>query len=120
MAVPFVPPPRNRCTYLTPHDLRRLDWACAPIGKRFGDLPYLVGSVQTRDDYRDIDIRLIMPDEELKAMTGDSQERHWLLNAAFTALIESMVKMPKPIDFQFQSQTEAATEDGPRNPLGMR
>lgn len=114
------PPKRNRACYLTPHQMRRLDWACAPIAKKFGDCPYLVGSVQTRDDYRDIDIRLIMPDDELAAMIGGSQERHFLLNAAFTALIESMANLPKPIDFQFQSATEAATEGGPRNPLGMR
>mgnify|MGYP000904052687 CR=1 FL=1 len=111
---------RQRATYLTPHDLRRLDWACKPIAAAFDNTPYLVGSVQTRDDYRDIDIRLILPDAQLEAMTGGSQRLHWLLDAAFTSLLESMCRMPKPIDFQFQSETEAEKETGARNPLGMR
>lgn len=111
---------RKRCSYLTPHELRRLDWACHPIAKRFDDLPYLVGSCMQREDFRDIDIRLILPDEQLAAMTGGNQERHYLLNVAFTTFIESMVRLRKPIDFQFQSATEAATYDGDRNPLGMR
>lgn len=112
--------PRKRCCYLTPHEMRRLDWSCRPIAKWFGDCPYLVGSVMQHDNFRDIDIRLILPDEVLTAMTFGSQEVHFLMNAAFTSLIESMANMRKPIDFQFQSASEAATEDGPRNPLGMR
>lgn len=107
-------------SYLSPPDLRRLDWACAPIRQAFGTPPYLVGSVLMRPDYRDIDIRLILDDEQVERMFPTDGVR-LLLNVALSDLIARAAGVRAPIDFQIQSMTEAnVPEHGLRNPLGIR
>jgi hypothetical protein len=111
---------KRRVTFMTPHEVRRLDWACAPVRRVFG-APFLVGSVLTSPDYRDIDIRLVLPDDEFDALTGGSHARHMLLNVAFTDLIARAANAPASIDFQFQAASDAEAFEGqPRNPLGVR
>jgi hypothetical protein len=124
---------KARASYLSPPDFHRLDWACRPIAEAFGEPPYLVGSVLTRPDFRDIDIRLILDDAAAeRVLTGESFEVHCdgnpnacrlLLNIAFSDLIASIAHAPAPIDFQIQSMTEANAPEyahGMRNPLGIR
>lgn len=126
---------RKRICYLTPHELRRLDWAVQPVVRAFADdcafnaRAYLVGSALTRDDYRDIDVRLVLTDKAFKKLTGVTgdvpyaavlRDRHHVLNVAFTALIDQAANLRRPVDFQFQSASENAEFDGPRNPLGGR
>lgn len=109
-----------RASYLSPPDFRRLDWACAPIRQAFGTPPYLVGSVLTRPDYRDIDIRLILGDDVVERMFPTDGVR-LLLNVALSDLISRAANVRAPIDFQIQSMTEAnVPEHGVRNPLGIR
>lgn len=117
-------------SYLSPPDLHRLNWACSPISQAFGEPPYLVGSVLTRPDYRDIDIRLILDDEAVERMfntngtyfdEGNPNAVRLLLNIALSDLIARAANAPRPIDFQIQSMTEAnVPEHGMRNPLGIR
>jgi hypothetical protein len=119
-----------RSTFLSPPDLHRLDWACRPIRDAFGGPPYLVGSVLTRPDFRDIDIRLILDDEAVERMfnshgtyfdDGDPKAIRLLVNIALSDLIARAANAPAPIDFQIQSMSEAnVPEHGARNPLGMR
>jgi hypothetical protein len=116
-------------SYLSPPDFHRLNWACQPVRAAFGSPPYLVGSVLTRPDYRDIDLRLILDDEVYDAMFGAvdglTTERRTgatllLLNIAVSDLIAKAANVRAPIDFQFQSMTEAnVPEHGMRNPMGM-
>lgn len=125
-------PSIRAASYLSPPDLHRLDWACVPIRKAFGDPPYLVGSVLTRPDFRDIDLRLILDDDVIERMFGaddlyglpDRPSPHplrMLLNIALSDLIASAANAPAPIDFQIQSMTEAnVPEHGMRNPMGVR
>jgi PBP1b-binding outer membrane lipoprotein LpoB len=111
----------QRSTYLSPPDLHRLDWACRPIAVAFGEPPYLVGSVLTRPDFRDIDIRLILDDDTVQRMFADHPRARLLLNIALTDLIARAANAPAPIDFQIQSMTEAnVSEHGARNQLGVR
>ena len=123
--------PRERAAgYLSPPDMHRLDWACVPIRRAFGTPPYLVGSVHTRPDFRDIDIRLILDDEVVEGMfgvqgkwyQGHTDRVRLLLNIALSDLIAKAAGLPWPIDFQIQSMTEANGEYGGqmRNPLGVR
>jgi hypothetical protein len=113
-------PSERRASYLSPPDFRRLDWACAPIRNAYRTPPYLVGSVLTRPDYRDIDIRLILDDDEVERMFPTDSVR-LLLNVALSDLIAKAANAPAPIDFQIQSMTEAnVPEHGMRNPLGIR
>lgn len=110
----------RRASYLSPPDFLRLDWACAPIRSAFGTPPYLVGSVLTRPDYRDIDIRLILDDEQAQRMFPTDGVR-LLFNVALSDLIAKAAGVHAPIDFQIQSMTEAnVPEHGARNPLGIR
>lgn len=90
----------------------------------FGEPPYLVGSVlQTKTQWRDVDVRLILDDEAYAAMglgdpKGDHTNGKWVaLCWAFSELGRAMTGLP--IDFQIQQQTYAnKTYDGPRNALG--
>lgn len=121
-------------SYLSPPDLHRLDWACTPIRRAFGTPPYLVGSVLTRPDFRDIDLRLILKPEEITGMFGaelryggtpeqPEPNRRWLLvEIALSDLIAKSANLPWPIDFQIQSMSEANGEYGGqmRNPMGVR
>jgi len=124
----------RHASYLTPHDLRRLDWACRPVIAAFADVAaygphaYLVGSALQHADYRDIDVRLILKDKAYKRITGQHPEtpfpngpRLALLNVALTTLVASSAGLSRPIDFQVQSASENATfASSPRCSLGSR
>jgi GNAT superfamily N-acetyltransferase len=94
----------------------------------FGFPPYLVGSALCRTDYRDVDIRLILSDEQYEAWAlGHPHDPHrnarWVsLVLAYSALGTQMIGLP--IDFQIQQQTFAnkrfSREDGHnRSCIGM-
>ena len=122
-------PQKRPASYLSVPDFQRLNWACIPIREAFGEPPYLVGSVLTRPDFRDIDIRLILADNVMDRMlchagfghhdSGDPARVRLLSNIALSDLIAHAANAPAPIDFQIQSMTEAHTEHGMRNPLGV-
>ena len=114
--------PRARSvSYLTVPDFHRLNWARVPIAQAFGETPYLVGSVLTRPDYRDVDLRLILDDDrhaELFPADGPRTLRLFL-GCAVSDWLARMTGLP--IDFQFQSMAEAnVPEHGLRNPMGLR
>jgi hypothetical protein len=113
----------SRSGGLSPADKNRLGWACKPIRDAFGAYPYLVGSALDDSDYRDIDIRLILDDDDFCRMfagRGDGMARLRLVNTALSALIQQASGLSKPIDFQIQPQSYANEEHSkPRNPLGM-
>lgn len=111
-------------SYLSPPDFQRLDLACYPIYRAYG-AAYLVGSVLTRPDFRDIDLRYILFDEEYDRMfpgeDADSPRKLCLLNVALSRMIADSAQLAWPVDFQFQRMTEANAEfDGMRNPMGTR
>jgi hypothetical protein len=89
----------------------------------FGTPPYLVGSALMNKQWRDVDIRLILSDENYAALgLGDPkramQNGKWVaLCLAFSALGRQMTNLP--IDFQIQQQTHAnAAYSGNRSSLG--
>jgi hypothetical protein len=76
----------------------------------FGHTAYHVGSSLTSKDWRDVDVRLILPDDEFVDRFGEhaSAETNPKLAAitlAFSALGSQMTGLP--IDFQIQSQSRA-------------
>jgi len=90
----------------------------------FGDCPYLVGSAVRGKSWRDVDVRLILPDEEYDALFGPRQgamqtNAKWsLFCAAFSALAKEQTGLP--VDFQFDRRTEANQQhEGTRQPLGI-
>ena len=90
------------------------------IDQAFGHVPYHVGSSLTeKARYRDVDVRLILPDDEFAVYFGDPLKPGWngprlnLWSHAWTTFGKKLTGLP--IDFQFQQQTIANdAEDGPR------
>ena len=93
------------------------------VFRAFGYLPYHVGSSLTdKHGWRDVDVRLIIPDAEYERMgLGDPRLQH--LNARWVSLVLAWSAFGKtltglPIDFQIQQQSYAnETEDHPRSAL---
>lgn len=109
----------RRASCLSPPDFHRLNWACRPVHDAYNTPPYLVGSVLTGPEFRDIDLRLILDDAEFAAMVPNPEIGR-LLNIALSDLIARAAGLAWPIDFQIQPMTEANAIDGMRNPMGMR
>lgn len=94
------------------------------IRDAYGHVPYLVGSATRGKQWRDVDVRLILPDDEFDVMFGSQRPfglgaQFCLLSAAISALGEKYTGLP--IDFQFQPQTHANEQypQGFRQPLGI-
>lgn len=108
---------KKRVSFLTVSEFFRLDAACASIASAW-DEPYLVGSVLTRPDYRDVDLRLMLPDDQFAAMFQNKYAL-LLMNTTVSDWLKAMTSLP--IDFQFQDHTKANVEhQGMRNPMGQR
>lgn len=76
----------------------------------FGHIPYHVGSSLTTKQWRDVDVRLILADEEFKTLFGDGANAETnpklaAITLAFSALGKEMTGLP--IDFQIQPQSHA-------------
>lgn len=102
-----------------------LDSWARDIIDAYDHVPYLVGTAARFKQWRDVDVRLILPDAQFDAMfpayaTCNQLDPLWsLLCAAVSEL--GKLRTGLPIDFQFQRMTDAnARYDGPRHPLGMR
>lgn len=87
----------------------------AHISQAFGHTPYQVGSSLTqKGGWRDVDVRLILPDDEYEEFFGDpftkqhNGPRLMMWDLAWTMLGRELTKLP--IDFQFQQQTLANEE----------
>lgn len=91
----------------------------------FGHRPYHVGSsLLNKTGWRDVDVRLLLPDDEFDALVGPepSLARNPRLaahNLAWSTLGRDMTGLP--IDFQLQRRTDANAEfEGPRGALALK
>jgi hypothetical protein len=99
------------------------EWVNLAFGDAFG--VYLVGSAARSKQWRDVDVRLILPDEEYASLFGKPRvpvqagPLYALLCAAISSLGKEMTGLP--IDFQIDQQTEvnARTEGQVRVALGF-
>lgn len=103
-----------------------LELACRDICDAFdGYGCYVVGSSLDRPDWRDVDLRFIMPDGAFAVLFPDAG-RHWEQDARWLLLTVSISeRLSKvtglPIDFQFQPQTHAnKRHNGKRSAIGLR
>jgi len=103
-----------------------LEQACQHVRAAFGSFGiYQVGSSLERQDWRDVDLRYILPDDEFAGLFPDAgdhweQDPRWLL---LTVAISDWLSKHSglPVDFQFQPQTHAnARHKGRRNAIGLR
>lgn len=109
---------RRKVSYLNVVQFHRLEHACRIVVDGLGHPPYLVGSSTERPDYRDVDLRSILPDDEFDALFGGRVE-FWSLFCLGVGTYLSEVS-GLPIDYQVQRQTQA-NEKYPgkeRNPMG--
>lgn len=97
------------------------------IDMAFGHVPYLVGSAAEGKGWRDVDVRLMLPDEQFDALfpaavgeAGTLNDARWsLLCAAISDLGRQRTGLP--IDFQIQRQSDANGRygGGVRHALGL-
>lgn len=93
------------------------------INDAFGHLPYLVGTAAMGKQWRDVDVRLILPDDEFDAffppVARDEPDGRWgLLCAAISELARQRTGLP--VDFQIQRQSYANDRfPGVRHALGL-
>lgn len=83
---------------------------------------YHVGSSITRKDYRDVDVRLILPDAEFERLFGGGDHHPSYLDFWFLVCWSVSEWMQKrtglPVDFQIQAIGSKDNKDkGPRNAL---
>lgn len=94
------------------------------IEAAFGHVPYLVGSAARGKRWRDVDVRLILPDDEFDQLfpqhlgPGPCDGKWALLCAAISEL--GKLRTGLPIDFQIQRATDAnRLYPGIRHALGI-
>lgn len=118
-------PKRIKGIYIGAPACFALELACREITNAFGLYGcFVVGSSLDRPDWRDIDIRFIMPDDEF-AKVFPQAGQHWehdsrwlLLTVSISEHLSKVTGLP--IDFQFQPQTHANEKHkGPRNAIGF-
>lgn len=126
-----APPPRKKLIYVGAPACFALEMACQTLHRAFcrgGGGIYLVGSALERPDWRDIDLRLILPDDEFKQLfpgTGPVEHSHCEFDPRWMVMTTSIsawlsVQSGLPVDFQFQSRTHAnERHKGRRNAMGM-
>lgn len=110
----------TRHCYLSTVELHRLDRACRDLWAFARDNDggvYLVGSVNERPDYRDVDVRMILPDPAFDRLFGREPGLWGLLCYAVSRQLGADTGLP--VDFQVQRQTQANEHKGSRNPLGL-
>ncbi len=104
-----------------------LELAMQHVNSAFGGYgSYVVGSCLERPDWRDVDIRMIMDDEDFdKEFPNTRVDGIWEFDAKWLLLTVSISQWLKdqtglPIDFQFQPQTHAnQRHKGQRNAVGL-
>lgn len=92
------------------------------VADYFGHTAYQVGSSLFSKDWRDVDVRLILPDDEFEEMFGENRSqcnpKLAAVTLAFAALGKEMTGLP--IDFQIQPMSYANSSpscEGPRSAL---
>jgi hypothetical protein len=105
---------------LSTRDLHALDIAVGGLTWLYnGYCTYLVGTAQTGGEYRDVDVRTILGDEEFDALIGNDANLWSTLSYLIGDWLGRQTGLP--VDYQIQRQTEANEKhNGPRNPLGQR
>lgn len=109
---------KHYANYLQHQDQHNLNLACLPLKRASAYGVFLVGSVLHRRDWRDVDVRCIVPDDQWEIF------KPWveILNASISEWLRQRTGLP--VDFQFQQMTAANAEFSsaqghPRHALGM-
>lgn len=100
------PATKPRATYLQLSDVRLLDMWGRELHDMWGYTAYLVGSALVRPDYRDVDVRIVLPDDvvEQLAEVMDLGRLHVALS------LWGQRATGLPIDCQVQAASAADSE----------
>lgn len=118
---------RKKSVYLGAPEIFKLDHACRILTEAFDGFGcYLVGSALERPDYRDVDVRFILRDDEFERLFPDAHghafqhDARWLVIClGISGWLKEQIGLK--VDFQFQPQSWANEwHKGPRQPLGLR
>ena len=122
---------KHKACYIGAPAVFALEQACKHINDAFGHFGcYLVGSATERPDWRDVDVRFIMPDGEFAKLFPDARidagvanwefDPRWLLlTVSISGWLKTITGLP--IDFQIQPQSHAnARHSKPRSAIGLR
>lgn len=134
---PPPPPPKRgghtKLSYVGAPAVFKLELACQQVNAAFPNALgcYLVGSAISRPDWRDVDVRLILTDEDFVAefpqtlkvsdwaVASWEHDPKWILLSAGVAG-HLCTASGLPVDFQFQPQTYANSRHSrPRSALGL-
>lgn len=110
--------------YLTVLDYFNLDHACKILGQTFHFNVYLVGSVLKKKDWRDVDLRCMLDDEDYDKLFNspykdlNCDHMRQVMNISISSWLKSMTGLP--VDFQFQKTSKANEEykSEPRSCIG--
>lgn len=101
----------KRANWIGAPQVFRLNQACRVLVDAFGHNNYLVGSSLSKREFRDVDIRTILDDEDFQKMfpgigpTRQHDARWSLFCSAISQWLSSQTELS--IDYQIQSRTEA-------------
>ena len=122
-------PDRKKTSYIGAPAYFKLEMALQQVNAAFGSSYgcYVVGSSLERPDWRDVDVRMILPDDEFSKIFPTAEtspsfffDPRWLL---LTVAISDWLKAQTglPVDFQFQPQSHAnERHNGRRNAVGIQ
>lgn len=121
----------KKASYIGAPAIFALELACQHIRSAFGNYGcYLVGSSMEKPDWRDVDVRFIMPDDafanlfpcvdlSIDSAIWEFDPRWLLLTVSITSWLREQTGLP--IDFQIQPQTFANKHhDKQRSAIGLR
>lgn len=118
---------RQKAIYIGAPAHFALELACQIVNDAFDTYGcYVVGSALERQDWRDVDIRMIMDDAQFAAEFPNVDGRSWEFDAKWLLLtisISSWLSKQSglPVDFQIQPQSHAnEVHAKPRNAIGLR
>lgn len=102
----------RRANYVGAPHFYALNQACRVLVEAFGHCIYLVGSSIERRDYRDVDVRAILEDDQYARMFpngGGWTDAYWsIVVVSISHWLSKQTGLP--IDFQIQQQTAANAE----------
>lgn len=121
---------KKKASYIGSPACFKLELACQQITQAFGHDGhgcYVVGSALEKPDWRDVDVRLILPDDEfaklfpsitLEQGRWEFDPRWILLSTCLSNWLTQQTGLP--VDFQFQPQSHAnARHQGIRHAIGI-
>lgn len=111
----------RRASSLSPPEFYLLTAWGRDLYETFGSMPYLVGSCARGEQYRDVDVRMLLDPEKdpMHSITLPGR-KHTLLGMNTAISVWGQKVTGLPIDFQFQDCETANAEHGgeTRNPIG--